>query len=156
MGTIDLSSGLGGTPDVGGTWNDDDGTGATISVINLDVSCLGVGSYNFTYTTSSAGCPDATATVNVAVESCIGIPSMVVFPLFSLYPNPSEGNFTIEFVNTAKDARIEVYSATGELITEYVGEAKVEVDLTGNPNGLYYINVITGDDVITTKVSIAR
>lgn len=62
---IDLSSGLGGTPSVGGTWNDDDGTGE-LNNGQLDASSLAPGVYHFTYTVAGIGpCGPASATVTV-------------------------------------------------------------------------------------------
>jgi len=159
-GTVDVSTGLGGTPDGGGTWADDDATGA-LSGSTLTLTGLAAGTYNFTYTvTGTAPCTDATAAVAVTVNSCVGINEPKVHGLLSLYPNPSDGKFILEFVSaTSIDSRIEIYNATGELleiIEKTDNENKLVIDLTGNPNGLYYINVIDGDDIITNKVSLLR
>src|SRR5690606_39905055 len=65
---FDLFTSLGGTPDGGGNWSDDDGSGATITGNSVDLSGLTAGDYNFTYTINGTGCPDATATVTVNVH----------------------------------------------------------------------------------------
>ncbi|MCH2081782.1 MAG: right-handed parallel beta-helix repeat-containing protein, partial [Saprospiraceae bacterium] len=69
-GTADLSGTLGGTPDAGGAWSDDDGTG--VSLVNpSNVSFVGVaeGTYNFTYTVSGTSpCTDASATVTITIS----------------------------------------------------------------------------------------
>ena len=152
-GTVDVATGLGGAPNAGGVWTDSAGIMAS-SVV--DLSILSTGSYSFTYTVSAPPCADATATVTVNLSTCIGIGELNNGGI-GLYPNPSEGKFTIELENTT-DARIKVYNSTGELIAVFTsnGKPNVELDLIGNPNGLYYINVITADEVITTKVSIVR
>ncbi len=66
---VDLAANLGGSPDAGGTWNDDDNTLALTGSI-FDPSAIGAGTYNFTYTvTGGVGCADATAVVTVNVSA---------------------------------------------------------------------------------------
>ncbi len=66
---VDVSTGLGGTPDAGGTWNDDDATGALTGSI-FDASAVGPGTYMFTYTVAATGpCVDDNATVTVIVDA---------------------------------------------------------------------------------------
>ena len=155
--TVDLTSGLSGTPGIG-MWSDDDLTGA-LSGGTFDVSAVGIGTYNFTYRVMGAPCADATATVVVDVSNCVGIDEVGI-STFILYPNPSEGKFTLDFGNGSSDnASIEVYNATGGLL-EQVGivniSSKMYIDLTGNPNGLYYINVIRDGKLVTNKVTITK
>lgn len=65
--TIQLAAGLGGNPNAGGTWSDDDGTGQ-LNGGELDAVGLLPGSYHFTYTVAGAGpCADAEATVTVVI-----------------------------------------------------------------------------------------
>lgn len=64
---VDLFSLLGGTPDLGGVWTDDDGTGAMAAGI-FDASAVALGTYDFSYFISGSGpCPGATTTVTVSV-----------------------------------------------------------------------------------------
>lgn len=66
-GGLDLFAQLTGSPDANGSWNDDDGTGA-LNGSTFDVSAVGVGTYNFTYTvTAITPCSDDTAVVTVIV-----------------------------------------------------------------------------------------
>ncbi len=62
-----------------------------------------------------------------------------------VYPNPTTGIINI---NGAADASISIYSITGNLIAEYSGSQKI--DLSSQPNGIYFIKVY-GDDFVTTK-----
>ena len=65
--SVDLFNGLGGAPDLGGSWSDDDNTGALTANI-LDATQLSPGVYTFTYTVEGSGpCDDATATVTVTI-----------------------------------------------------------------------------------------
>lgn len=67
--TVNLVAALGGTPDAGGAWTDDGGSGVSLGNPS-SVSFNGVsgGSFPFTYTVSGgSGCPSASATVTVTV-----------------------------------------------------------------------------------------
>lgn len=65
--SINLNPGLTGSPNTGGTWNDDDATGALTGNI-VNGSGLGGATYDFTYTVSAVGCPDTSATVALTIE----------------------------------------------------------------------------------------
>ncbi len=71
--SVDLFASLGGTPDVGGSWNDDDM--AMVSLLdpsNVDFNGVPVGIYGFTYTVSpsnpSSPCANADAKVIVTIN----------------------------------------------------------------------------------------
>ena len=156
--SIDVSTGLTGTPGTGGVWSDDSFTGELTNSI-FNVSAVGVGTYDFTYTVGAAPCADATATVTVDVTTCVGIVEVDITS-FALYPNPSEGRFTLDFGSkNIGDTRIEVFNAIGELLEGVSIEnnaSKIYVDLRGNPNGLYYINILSDGKLVTNKVSLTK
>lgn len=65
---VDLSTFL-GAHDQGGTWYDDDATGAMSSSGIFDASMAGAGTYDFTYAiAAAAGCPADSATITVTVN----------------------------------------------------------------------------------------
>ncbi|MCB0778832.1 MAG: hypothetical protein KDC03_04690, partial [Flavobacteriales bacterium] len=63
---LGLLSVLGGSPQSGGTWSDDDNTGALIGGV-FDPSQAGQGTFSFTYVLSSAQCLNDTAVATVIV-----------------------------------------------------------------------------------------
>ncbi|MDN5202572.1 gliding motility-associated C-terminal domain-containing protein [Fulvivirgaceae bacterium BMA10] len=88
---FDLFASLGGTPDAGGVWTDLDGSGGTITGNDIDLTGVTAGTYRFSYTVSSAPCPDATATltlnviqapdsgVDAPITACITDPAVDLF-----------------------------------------------------------------------------
>jgi hypothetical protein len=57
----------------------------------------------------------------------------------SIYPNPSNGEFTIDFGAT-NIVKIEVYNASANLIfSMHNSDNKKNIDLSGKPNGLYIV-----------------
>lgn len=69
--SIDLFSGLGGTPQLGGAWTDDDNTGQLNNGV-FDASGIAPGNYQFTYTVAGAGpCADDVSVVTVEVVNAL-------------------------------------------------------------------------------------
>jgi hypothetical protein len=70
---------------------------------------------------------------------------------FKIYPNPSNGEFTIE-IN--EDALINIYDTTGKLIMNKqvnAGNQMIKIDSAKN---LYYIQIVSKSGVKTQKVII--
>ena len=62
-----------------------------------------------------------------------------------VYPNPTSGKVILGFENFKNpDVVIHVYNTTGQKIFdhEYKLSGQIELDLSGNTTGLYFINVI--------------
>lgn len=77
---FDLFSVLGGTPDAGGTWSDDDGAFIFVGdpasgIINLWGLNSG-GLFHFTYTVDDPGCSDNSATVTLTVGGYAGVDNL--------------------------------------------------------------------------------
>lgn len=73
-GPVNLLAQLGGTPQAGGTWEDNNATGQLAGGV-FSVAGVPSGSYSFTYTAAGGSCPDAQATVTVNLNAmCIMTP----------------------------------------------------------------------------------
>jgi len=75
---------------------------------------------------------------------------------FKVYPNPTIGKFTLEFVgnNQPTSGNVEIYGMRGEkvLSKELEGVMTYQFSLSGYPVGLYFIHVINGDRAATIKI----
>jgi hypothetical protein len=75
---------------------------------------------------------------------------------FSIYPNPTTGNFTLEQKSgkTFGKVQIEIYGMRGErLMTgELIGEKKHEFFVSDLPHGLYFVKVIADGYLETFKL----
>lgn len=70
-----------------------------------------------------------------------------------LYPNPTTGLLNISGFESADVA---VYSSTGALVGEYKDFNGTSIDISGMPNGIYFINIQTEEDVVTKRVTLYR
>lgn len=73
---------------------------------------------------------------------------------WSVYPNPSNGQFEIKMEGPAK-AKIKVYSLIGKMVyeTELTNDnASRKIDLTGVANGVYFIKLNSNNKEFTKKI----
>ena len=75
---------------------------------------------------------------------------------FSIYPNPTSGNFTLEQKGEKLYAtvRVEVYGMRGEKVLsgDLTNVKKSEFSITGFPSGLYFVKVAAGEHMETIKL----
>jgi hypothetical protein len=75
---------------------------------------------------------------------------------FSLFPNPTSGNFTLvqKGDRNYSDVKVEVYTMSGEkVLTEsMIGEKRHEFRFADMHAGLYFVKVVADDYVETIKL----
>ena len=108
-----------------------------------------------TYTlfgTNAAGCSNTTTYV-LNVTNCVGLKNVTTTKTgISLYPNPSNGVFTVELVNGSANT-IEITDVTGRVImSKNSSDAKMNFDLNNYSNGVYYVKVSNENSSETIKV----
>ncbi|MES2678546.1 MAG: T9SS type A sorting domain-containing protein [Bacteroidota bacterium] len=111
--------------------------------------------YTVTGKSGSILCSNS-ATVNISVDACLGIPMLTAVENFEIFPNPNAGSFSIKLeTNTAKSV-LEVYNANGEKIfsgrlTSEVNELSFKIS-----SGIYYARIINSDNSPTVKKIVIR
>lgn len=68
--------------------------------------------------------------------------------LFSVYPNPSSGEFTIS--TTEQYFTVTVYDMLGNVI--YEGKNDKTLNLSSEPKGIYYLKISTGDKLYSQRL----
>ena len=95
-------------------------------------------------------------TVNNEVIS--EIPDMVIYlsPEIKIYPNPSKGQFNIDFINNEILAEIYVFNIQGMKVyqTTCKEQSNKEVDISYLPAGMYLIVIKTDNKVLREKLII--
>jgi|GEM_PF-441052 len=140
----------GATP-AGGTY-----AGVGVSGGIFTPSVVGVGSSTVTYSyTNNNGCT-GTASHVIVVDGCLSVDE-VQQEAFSVYPNPSDGKFTIVSENAFIE-QIKLYDSAGKLIhvmdTGY--EQKIHLDLMDLPNGVYMAELAAGGSSQVLRLIINR
>lgn len=117
LSTYDLFASLGGTPDPGGIWVDDDNTGLDLSdPSSVNFNSLAAGDYDFTYSIAGEGvCNTVSSTLTVTVTPapdagqdntvsvCDGGPSTTVNLFTSLLGTPDAGGTWSEITSSGAD-----------------------------------------------------
>jgi hypothetical protein len=74
--------------------------------------------------------------------------------LLKIYPNPSKGAFTIE-KSYLGSSDVEIYDEQGKRIKSIIlAGHKTEVNITGVPKGIYFVNIKLEKEVISKKIII--
>jgi hypothetical protein len=73
-----------------------------------------------------------------------------------IFPNPSNSKVSFEAGQEIPDNSITVFNVLGQKtkieITK-IDERKVEIDLTGNTPGVYFLRFDAGEQIISRKIS---
>lgn len=74
---------------------------------------------------------------------------------FILFPNPTEGKFTLSFSGELSEVNVKVFDVQGKLITSfYMGNASgaKEFDISNYEKGIYLMKINLGDSLIYKKI----
>ena len=101
--------------------------------------------------------PPMVATTVNDEENCES-PDMVInlSPEIKIYPNPSQGQFIIDFVNEDIHAEIYIFNTYGKKVYQAIclEQNRQEVDLSNLPPGMYLIVIKTDNRVLREKLII--
>ncbi len=139
-------------------WNFGDGTSAFAQ--NPSHIYAVAGNYFVTFiVTTAGGCSDTisklinvgTAGIDEVIES--NSSNLIVFP------NPSNGLFTVQFNSNEKGSQLTVLNLLGEVILKKelvqtsIGNYDTQIDLSNYPNGIYLIDVDTESQQVVKRIS---
>ncbi len=150
--------------------------------LSLPTSNVPIGVYSYTFPTiagSTINDPNKTEAVVMVVNASTGeilnagsSPLQIVTSVddlqnvnyqFRVYPNPTTDVAEISFsLNAENSVKLEVYNALGSLV--YVenegvmnnGNHNISFDGSELTNGIYFVNLTIGDNIITKKLSISK
>jgi hypothetical protein len=108
---------------------------------------------------NDCGHGDWSEAFEVLIEDCTGIDDKAQ-TAFSLYPNPSNGNFTIS-LNTQDVLSVRIITASGNLVyneqnVEVNGAFTKMINTSGLAQGVYYLSVTGSQTNITEKIIIQK
>jgi hypothetical protein len=91
---------------------------------------------------------------NDACPKFVGLDEIEKDALFNLYPNPSTGTVTLDYVipQNAENQSISFYDATGKLVqkVDFTGEGQIQlnIDCSGFSNGVYQCVLVSDGEVL--------
>lgn len=75
----------------------------------------------------------------------------------SVYPNPSQGIFNLQFANSTATYDFAVYNATGQIVHRYKNNAaSLQLDLTAAADGIYFVRVTASDATYSRVVRLLK
>ena len=92
--------------------------------------------------TNTLGCTNTKVIVQT-VNACVGVKeNNNSLSSINIFPNPSNGVFSIELVNTNEIATMEIYNVLGAKIkSQKINSGKNEINLQDQSNGIYFVYV---------------
>jgi len=116
----------------------------------------GVGTHLLNYTYQDANGCENTAEREVIVDDCTGIESIENATIY-VSPNPGSGMFEL-MVNELKyeNGSLEIYNSVGQLVLKdnlvLDGTFIFSIDLSGQPEGIYYMYLKKSNQAFTEKI----
>lgn len=131
-------------------------------VYYFNPATAGIGEHEITYTyADDNGCENAVHDV-IFVDECVGIKSVIGNIQMEIYPNPSNGQFTIQLASgTIAEMNLRVVNNLGEVVfAEYDvqvgGSYTRNIDLSDYAEGLYTIMLNSNETNYMKKIIIQR
>jgi subtilisin-like proprotein convertase family protein len=135
-------------------------TGESTQTIVVDTASLGgsgVYNVNVVVTDTMSGCA-SNDTIIVNYSVCSGLNEVKNNINLNVYPNPSNGVFTLN-VNTTdvNELDIKVMNIQGQVVFvknnfDNVSTINEQIDLSDNANGIYFITVTSDKGIVTSKI----
>jgi hypothetical protein len=108
---------------------------------------------------TDGGCIDTSACVTI---NTISLVENALLNNVDIYPNPSNGKFTIEVTDLplgtlnvqVVDARGRVLLTTSKVLTN--GNGNVEINIQDVEAGIYFVNLTSGDNHVTERIVISK
>ena len=118
-------------------------TGASSNSITINQS---PNSYNYTVTGTGTNSCVSIATIQVIINICTGIEKIKTEGV-SIYPNPTNGEFTIELVSV-NNTYITITNVLGQIIKTQKAELINQINLNLFEKGVYFISVMDNNQSV--------
>jgi len=92
---------------------------------------------------------DASVTLPTGIDQVLGEENGM-----EIFPNPSNGMFSIQQQSGTKQQTIEIYNILGEKIYSTTSDTKAtyDIDISHSPKGIYFVKLNDGEKIQTEKI----
>ena len=106
-------------------------------------------SVSTTYSASGSGTNSCVGrnTLQIIVSECTSINTIASKTSIKIYPNPNNGEFTIELTNI-NNSNITITNVLGQIIKTQKAELMNQIDLNAFDKGIYFINVMENNQSV--------
>jgi hypothetical protein len=115
------------------------------------------GTYTVILVVGAAQCgyyPDS-ATVNVFAQASVG--NLHQEAGITIFPNPSAGIFTLQGASLQNNGSAIIIDVMGRQVKQAVITAsKTQIDLSDQPNGVYFVQLVSGGETRPLKLLVSR
>lgn len=121
-------------------------SGLGVSGLNFDPALSGIGTFTITYTsTDSLGCSNSASTT-IQVDDCSGVDEINALSNLSIFPNPSNGLFTLSFGQELGKLDYSILTIDGRMVQNgtTATENEFTIDLRNEPKGTYLLKLNAG------------
>lgn len=126
-----------------------------LSTSEIEVNLPTIAGVTFSYEERVETNADETSSYKLIVKatgSATGIAKTAASENLSVYPNPSNGEFTIEGADIQS---VEIFNNQGQLLNaEVVNAVSAKVDLSGMTKGIYFAKIKTTEGLVVKKLVI--
>ena len=136
----------GGTP-AGGTYS-----GAGVNNGILDPVAAGAGDHMITYSYTDANGCDGEATFSIHVDACLGLTESGQEFGLEIYPNPTNGKFTVSVTSGADFSIVKVVDIQGKEVqfdSSKSAATAIDLDFSNQVSGVYFVTgLVDGQHVV--------
>jgi len=136
----------------------------TVKIVNIDEETTTPDGYDLDGVIAIWNCEDAPVDDNEEIQAEIAQVESAVSTTISAYPNPTEGQATIEF-NAAQSERavVEVFDMNGRSVETMFNQEvqagntyRLDFEGASLPNGVYIVKFVAESETVIDKIMIAR
>lgn len=115
-----------------------------------DQSYLALASGDYAVIITDGDCSDTSDCVTLSDVGYIDLSNVNI----SVYPNPTEGTFTIELADFSSSVKIEILNTLGKVVyTNILTSPKTMLDINEFANGIYLVRLTNGEKTNLIKLS---
>jgi len=131
-------------------------------LFDTTITCTAIPLYpEFPWTPTASSCVLSKQQLCPIAGASVAESKNILFD-FSIFPNPSSGIFSVNLHNCHAGAKVTVRDVLGRCLfekncggeTSQDGSAKLTMNLSSQPKGIYFVELLSGDDRVAKKVAV--